>query len=554
VATLRRTLHDSLQAFGDAFRHPGLRRLQLAWVGSNLGAWMGGLALAVYAYREDGAFAVGVIALVRMLAAGAVAPFLGTLGDRYPRVRVMVLSDLVRVVAVAAMAAVAATDGPSIVIYTLAVASGVAGTAFHPAQAALVPTLARTPAELTASNVTASTVEGVAIFVGPALAGVLLSVTSVELVFVLTSATFLWSAGMVRRIEETWKREAPEGPTSFLRETLAGISVLTGNRHVALLVGLFAAQTFVDGALGVLTVVLALEALDVGESGLGLLNSVTGAGALIGAVVAAGLVARGRLATDFGVGMVLWGVPLGAIALWLDPVVALIALTVVGVGNTIVDVAGDTLLQRAVPDELLARVFAIMESLMLVAVGIGSVVAPTLESLFGIRWALALTGALLPALTLLSWRVLARIDADAPVHTREVDLLRAIPIFAPLPPATLECLAGKLAGRRVPGGETVFHHGDPGDAFYVVAAGNVLVLKEDEPPIRLGAGGYFGEIALLRDIPRTATVEAETDVELLRLDRETFVNTVTRDAEASAAADAVVGARLGVRRPGLSAV
>lgn len=544
MTRLWRSLSESARSFRRIFADPDMRRLQLAWAASNVGAWTGGLALAVYAFRADGALAVGLLGLVRTAAAGVAAPFLGTLADRYPRVRVMVASDLVRVAGVTTMAVVVATGGPAVAVYVLAIVGSVAGTAFRPAQAALVPALARTPEDLTASNVTSSTTESVGIFAGPALGGLLLAATSTEVVFLVTAALFLASAVLVARIAEPSpaageEEDGEEG--SFLRETLAGFRVLAHDARIAVLVFLFGAQTFVDGALAVLTVVLALDALDVGASGLGLFNSAMGVGGLLGALAAAALVGRARLATDFGLGMLLWGLPLVLVALWLEPVFALVALALVGVGNTIVDVTGDTLLQRGVPDELLGRVFAIMESLMLLTVGLGSIAAPLLESVLGIRWALAITGALLPVLTFASWRVLARIDADARVPERELELLRATPLFVPLDPPTLEYLARRLRPRGVRAGETVVERGEAGDAFYLVADGTLAVDTGRE----LGSGDFFGEIALLRDVPRTATVVAKTDAELYELDGAEFVRAVSGNLEALRVANTFVAARLG---------
>ena len=545
VSGIRDRLRDSTDAFRRIFANPAMRRLQLAWACSNIGAWMGGLALAVYAFDQDGAVAVGVLALVRTVCAGLAAPFLGTLGDRHPRVRVMVASDLVRVVGVTTMAAIVLAGGPALIIYALAIAGSVAGTAFRPAQAALVPSLARTPEELTASNVASSTTEGLGIFVGPALGGFLLAATSTEVVFLATGALFLASALLVARIDEPLtEAEVEEEEGSFLLETLDGFRVLVRDARVAVLVGLFAAQTFVDGALGVLTVVLALDALDIGPSGLGVLNSAIGVGALLGAAVAAALIGRARLATDFGFGMLLWGLPLVLIALWLEPPFAVAALVLVGIGNTIVDVTGDTLLQRGVPEELLARVFAIMESLMLLTIGLGSITAPLLAEAFGVRWALALTGLLLPALTLASWRLLGRIDDAAQVPEHELALLRTLPMFAPLDAPTLEYLAGRLSRRQVNAGDTVCRKGDRGDAFYVVGTGEVEVTADGGPPRSLGEGDFFGEIALLRDVPRTATVVAKTDSELYELAGEDFVAALTGNAEALRVADTVVLSRL----------
>jgi MFS family permease len=546
VGGIRDRVREATAAFRRIFANPAMRRLQLAWACSNIGAWMGGLALAVYAFDRDGAVAVGVLALVRTVCAGFAAPFLGTLGDRHPRVRVMVASDLVRVVGVTTMAAIVFAGGPALIVYALAIIGSVAGTAFRPAQAALVPSLARTPEELTASNVASSTTEGVGIFAGPALGGFLLALTSTEVVFLATAALFLGSALLVAGIHEPRAEAEEQGEEegSFLRETLDGFRVLVRDSRIAVLVGLFAAQTFVDGALGVLTVVLALDALDIGPSGLGLLNSAIGVGGLLGAVAAAALIGRARLATDFGFGMLLWGLPLVVVALWLEPAFAAAAFVLVGIGNTIVDVTGDTLLQRGVPEELLARVFAIMESLMLLTVGLGSIAAPLLAEGLGVRWALAITGVLLPALTLASWRLLGRIDAAASAPEHELALLRTLPMFAPLDAPTLEYLAGRLSRRQVTAGETVCRKGEKGDAFYVVGAGEVEVTADGGPPRCLKEGDFFGEIALLREVPRTATVVAKTDAELYELAGDDFVAAVTGNVEALRVADTVVLARL----------
>lgn len=227
-----------------------------------------------------------------------------------------------------------------------------------------------------------------------------------------------------------------------------------------------------------------------------------------------------------------------------DPWVAFLAFGLVGVGNTIVDVAGDTLLQRAVPDAVLARAFAAMESVILIAVALGSVAAPVLIDLIGDRGTLIVVGGLLPVAAALSWRPLAAMDRVAPPP--ELELLRRVLLFAPLPPATLEYLAERLTKRRLRAGEPVFRAGEQGDRFYVIAEGVVEVTPVGGQPSELGAGDFFGEIALLRDVPRTADVVAKTDVEVLELEGADFVLAVAGHAEASRAADSVVGTRLGL--------
>jgi MFS family permease len=540
-------VRESVAAFARVFHHPALRRLQLAWVGSNVGGWAYTVAISVYAFRQDGAYAVGLIGFASWIAAGIASPVTGMLGDRYPRVRVMVVSDVLRAALLLLTAALAWRDVPSLAVYALSVVGTVVSSPFRPAQAALVPSLARTPEELTASNVAASTTESVGLFAGPALGGVLVAVVGVEATFVATAALLAWSALLVIQIREPERLEPSEPPENLFREGTAGFRVIAAVPKLRLLSGLFAAQTFVDGALGVIIVVLALETLDIGASGLGLLNSASGIGGIVGGVLAAALVARGRLATDFGIGLVLWGLPLAIVGLVVDPIVAVVAFAVLGVGNTIVDVAGDTLLQRSVDNDVLARAFAAMDGLMLLTVGLGALVAPVLIDVFGVRTASIVVGALLPLLALLSWRALARMDAEAAVRERELELLRGVPIFAPLPPPVLESLAARAVRRHVKAGEIVFRKGDPGDAFYVIGEG-ALTLSLDGAPQRLEQGDFFGEIALLRDVPRTATITAETETELLTLRRDDFLPVVTGHAGASAAAAAVVGARLGTSR------
>ena len=544
-------LAESGRAFREVFDNPALRRIQLAWATSILGTWAYGIAVVVYAYEHGGAKAVGIVGLARWVAAAIASPFAALLGDRYDRRWVMVASDLARVVLIAAAAATVYAGGPQLVVYVLAGLVGVAATAFRPAEAALIPTLARTPEELTAANVAASTIESVGIFGGPALGGVLLAATGAGTVFAVTAGMVLWSvfflAGMPRPTEAAREREG----VSVVDELLAGFRTIARERRLRLLVGLFSAQTFVDGMLNVLIVVVALKLLDTGRAGVGFLNSAVGIGGLLGALAAAALVGRRRLAADFGLGIFVWGVPIALVAVWPNQVFALVLLGIVGIGNTLVDVSGMTLLQRAAPDDVLARVFGVLESLLLLTIGLGALVAPLLLDWLGTRGALIVAGALLPVLVVPAWPRLTAIDRAAHIDTERIELLRANPIFAPLPPSTLEQLADGLAEVHVPAGGQVVRQGEPGDRFYLIGDGTLDVAVDGRPGNQLGPGDAFGEIALLRDVPRTATVTARTDALLYALDRDVFIPAVTGFGPSLSAAEAVIGMRLGPGRAGL---
>ena len=547
-------LRESLRAIGDVFGNPGLRRLQFAWIGSVTGDWAYAIALAVFAYEAGGATAVGLVALLRFLPSAAVAPFAAVLADRYPRQRVMLAADAIRAVALAGAAAVALADGPAPAVYALAALVAVVSTAFQPAQAALIPTLARDPRELTAANVASSTIESVGSFLGPAIGGLLLAVTSPGVVFAATAGAFVWSALNVARIPASPPAREDVVEEALHREALAGFRAIFAHPSLRLVVGLYSAQTLVAGALNVLVIVAALELLDLGRSGPGLLNSAVGIGGLIGAGVALGLVGMRGLGTAFAFGLVLWGLPLVLFGAWPTTGAAVLFLGLLGIGNTLVDVSGLTLLQRTAPPEVLGRVFGVLESLVVGTLGLGAIIAPLLVSLFGVRWALVATGLLLPALALASWARLRTIDERAVVPRHELERLRSLPLFAPLPPATLEHLATNLVRVPAAAGSEITRQGDVGDRFYLVDGGELEVSSDGQVVSALGPGDYFGEIALLRDVPRTATVTAKTDAALLALERDEFVSAVTGHPASLEAADAVVAARLGRFRPGLASI
>ena len=547
-------LRESLRAIGDVFGNPGLRRLQFAWIGSVTGDWAYAIALAVFAYEAGGATAVGLVALLRFLPSAAVAPFAAVLADRYPRQRVMLAADAIRAVALAGAAAVALADGPAPAVYALAALVAVVSTAFQPAQAALIPTLARDPRELTAANVASSTIESVGSFLGPAIGGLLLAVTSPGVVFAATAGAFVWSALNVARIPASPPAREDVVEEALHREALAGFRAIFAHPSLRLVVGLYSAQTLVAGALNVLVIVAALELLDLGRSGPGLLNSAVGIGGLIGAGVALGLVGMRGLGTAFAFGLVLWGLPLVLFGAWPTTGAAVLFLGLLGIGNTLVDVSGLTLLQRTAPPQVLGRVFGVLESLVVGTLGLGAIIAPLLVSLFGVRWALVATGLLLPALALASWARLRTIDERAVVPRHELERLRSLPLFAPLPPATLEHLATNLVRVPAAAGSEITRQGDVGDRFYLVDGGELEVSSDGQVVSALGPGDYFGEIALLRDVPRTATVTAKTDAALLALERDEFVSAVTGHPASLEAADAVVAARLGRFRPGLASI
>jgi MFS family permease len=373
-------------------------------------------------------------------------------------------------------------------------------------------------------------------------------VTSTGAVFVVTALMLAVSVLFISLVRVP-QRERPRSEveaSTIVSEALAGFRAIGHDPSLRVMMGLFTAETAVAGALQVYIVVLALESLDLGDGGVGFLNSAMGVGALVGAVAALSLAGVRRLSPAFLVGLVLRGVPLVAVGLVSDSLVpVLVFLAVFGLGGAFVDVPGLTIVQRSVQEDVLARVFGVIQMLWLSSIGIGAALAPVLVGWLGLDGALIATGALLPALVVLFGVKLVRIDAEAvPPRADELRILASIPIFTPLPGLSLEHLAGRLVPLRLEPETVIVREGDAGDRFFIVAEGTVEVSEYGRPISELAAGGYFGEISLIRDVPRTATVTAKTPVVLYALDREDFLAAVTSHAPSAEAAEEVVSSRL----------
>lgn len=536
-------LAEPLQVLGRVFRNGDLRRLELAWAASNLANRASALAVAVYAYETDGIRAVGIIAFIRLSVAAAASPWLAVLADRRPRRQVLIGSNLVGCLLLGALAALVLVDASALPVYVLAVTVAVVEPLFRSAQVAFTPSLVETPEELTGANVIASAVESVGLFAGPALGALLLVLTGTGTVFAVSAGLLLLSLALVARIGLAGK-PSPEARGARSHTLLAGWRAIVSEPSLRVVIGLFSAQTLVAGMLNVLVVVLAIELLDLGTAGVGWLDGMVGIGATLGVLAVAGLAGRRRLSGFFALGLLLWGVPLALVAAWPEPVAALVLLAILGVGNTLVDVTGVTLMQRAAPDEVLGRVFGAFEALVALAMALGSLLTPVLISALGTRGATLVAGLILPVLLIPLWRPLTSIDRAAAAPTEQVELLRGVPIFATLAPPELERLAKALVEVHVESGTAIFDEGAPGDRFYVIADGRAVVEAGGERIRTLEPGDFFGEIALLRDVPRTATVRALTPLRLLALDRETFVATVTGHPASAEAAGSIVAARL----------
>jgi MFS family permease len=542
-----------LAAAADALRrvlvNPDIRRALLAWMLGYAGEWSWLVALWVYAYQTSGVVAVGFLGLARTLPAAILSPALSTLTDRLPRHRVLLAIHLGRATLLAVAAASVAAGLSPFVVYAIAPLDALLGVLHRPTHMPLMPALARSPEELVASNVASSTFEGIGTLIGPALGGVLIAYASPAWGFGLSALVFATAALSVSGIRpaQELRRENQRG--GLIATLFGGIRALATYPRAGLIVGLFFAQIIVRGLLNVLLVVAAVELLRVGEQGVGYLNSAIGAGGFLGVLATITLVSRRRMAAPFAIGLVLWGTPILLIGLLPWAPAAVLFLAVLGLGNAVLDVAGFTIMQRSVPNAVRGRVFGVLESGVMLGGGIGSALAPLLLALLGVRGALVATGLVLPLLAVVTWRWVAQADADAVIPERELAILRGVPMLAPLPMTIVEQVAGDIAIRSYADGEPIIRQGEVGDRFYIIASGRAEASANGERLRSMGPGDSFGEIALLRDVPRTASVVAIGPVEAYALDRAAFVAAVCGDLRSRSAADAVVRERLADKPP-----
>jgi MFS family permease len=540
---VNRAVH-ALAGLAAVLRNENLRRLELAWGGAITAEWAHFVALGVFAYDAGGTVAVGIAGLVRMLPAALLAPFAASLGDRFRRERFLVAIALVGAAALAASAVAFFVSENAVVIFALAAVVGLASTLVRPAQQALLPSLARTPEELIGSNGATSTIESLGTLVGPLLAGVLVSVADAGVVFAVGSGALLASTVLFARVlvEGRLHAAAVVRTERAYRRLVAGIAFLVRAPRPRLVVGLIGAQTFVRGCLNVLIVVTAFRVLDANAGAVGYMTAAVGVGGLVGALGAFTLTGR-RLAVAFGVALVFWGLPIALMAPSPYLVLALVLLAVVGAANSVEDVAAFTLLQRIVPDDVLTRVLGVLWGLAMGGVALGSIVAPAVVRLVGPRAALVAVGVILPLLALFAWRRLTEIDRSAPGPAPELAVIDSVPMLAPLSIAAKEHLATTLVPVRVAAGDALIRAGDPGDRFYIVADGE-LEIAGDGLHVTARAGDHFGEIALLRDVPRTATVRAVAESRLFALERGDFLAAVTGHSDVRAAGEAIAAERL----------
>lgn len=580
MEALSQQLRLTVRVITAVLANRSLRRAELAFFGFNaveFGTWTAAL---LYAYEATGPFSVGIVALVMLLPASFVAPAAGTAADRHDRRRVLVLGYLAFALTLGATAVAMLGGWPPAVVYATATAAAAALTLVRPTHSSILPSLARTPEELTAANGVSGMAEGAGWIVGPLVGAVVLAVASPGAVFALGAVACLGGAALVLAIRPARPpaaatapaREAPGDltpsgvrsrdrgpgagpddasaprgatpPEGYRRMLADGFRVLARDHNARLIVAIMSARMLLIGVMDVLTVLLALELFDTGESGASILNAALGTGTIVGGLVAFSLIGRRQLSVVVLAAALLWSLALGLVGAIATGTTAPLMLAVGSIGLAVIDVAGRTILQRTVADDVLARIFGLLEGLAMGALAAGSVITPFVIGLVGLQSAVIVFAAILPLVVAACWPGLRRLDRTAVIPVQELALLRLVPMLEALQLPYGEAVARNAFWVTVPAGQVVIRQGDVGDRFYVLSSGHLRV-NRDGVDVRdfTQPGDAFGEIALLRGVPRTATVTAVEESVLLALDRAHFLEAVTGHPDAMAAANRVADER-----------
>ncbi len=527
-----------MRRYGDILRNGAMVRALLSFGAAFTAEWAFTVALGLVAFADGGAVAVGLVGLLRLIPAAVLAPVIATYADRMPRERVLFGSSAVRGLATLGAAGVLFADGPIWVVYALAILSTIAFTPFRASHSALMPSLCRSPDELTTVNVVRGALDSLSLIAGSLAAAVLVAVADLPAVFVFAGACALVSAVLVVRLPYDRIPVTAKGTARLLTEVREGLAAVASQPGVGVVVGLVVLQAAIRGAFTVFVVVVAIDLLGGSQSDVGVLTGAVGIGALIGSLLCTLLVGSHAMTRWLGIAIVLWGAPLTIMGALPYGLVALLAAGLIGVGNAMVDVTAFTLLARMSPNEVLARVFGVLESLGALAVGAGALMAPLAIELVGVRGALIAVGGVTPVVCLLWWRRLTFIDQSVAVRSEAIVLLRQVPMLRPLPVPVIEMLARGLTRVELTTGDVVFRAGDRGEAFYILSEGAVDVVDEDRVVRTMRAGAGFGEIALLGNGLRTMTVRAAAPTELYAIRSTDFLPAVSGISGARAAAEA----------------
>jgi MFS family permease len=539
ISEAKPSLRD--QVFGPYRVLRGRRNLQLlfgAQIVSSFGNWLYIVALLVLAYDLTGsATIVAVLTFVRLLPFGLFLPITGILADRWNRKTLMIAANLGRSLCMLGLVLV---DSPATLwlAFFLAFIFSSLSSLFMPAIRSVLPSVVGDEDDLVKANSLWTQMDSLSFVLGPFFGSILLLLGQVQTAFLVNGLAFLIASITLLFVRVPPRTETPRPKEEgWLAENLAGFRFLFRQNEgvLAAFTVAVAGMAFMGGAFWTLLVVMAAQTFGLGSEGTGFLNAAYGFGGVLAGFAVGLLVARLRLHWVF-----FWSTLVGHIVVvffGLSPagVFPFVLLALIGLTDVFSEVSGTTVVQTGTPNELLGRVFGAFEWAAISAMLLGSLVIGPFIDLFGPRTATVMFGVIGIILLLgcLPW--LRRLESVLGVRV----FIRQVPVLSSLSHGVLDDLASRMQLEKVPDDTVIVRQGEHGDRLYIIKSGEAEVVvkgnREQEVALEtLAKMDYFGEIALLRDVPRTATVKARGPVELYSLSRDDFQSLLQRSEELKA--------------------
>jgi Cyclic nucleotide-binding domain/Major Facilitator Superfamily len=526
-----------------------LRRVEVGYFGFSFAEHATWLATLVYAGQQGGPSEVGAVAVVMLLPAFVLAPFAAYAGDRFAPQRALAAGYVAQALSMGATAAAMAADKP-LLAYAFATVAATCVSFTRPVMGSLLPVLTHAPAELVAANVVANMIEQAGLFVGPATAGVLMAVGSPSWVFVASAVAVGVAALGVLRLgrPELLERRADVEAKSVVRDVFAGFATMRTSPLLRTLVLIAVMAAVAKGIADVIFVTFADARLGDGEGGDGLPGALAagyGIGALLGAAGSARPLASGRSTAVFVAGAAMVGGALTALSLIGTLPLSLVGFAVMGAGESVLGLAVFVAVQRTAPIGLLSRVFGIVEGFGMGATALGALAVTALGRATSLATALWLLGVALALLVVGCVVALHRRGGVVPpVDERVIERLLHDPLLAPLAAPVVERLARGVESVVFESGDIAVQEGDAGTRYFLVTDGQGEVSIGGRLVGVVSAGDSFGEIALLRDVPRVATVRATTALATLAIERADFLEAVTGNQRSHRLARAKIDSHL----------
>ena len=551
-----------LAAYRTIASNRNLVRLFIGEFVSGIGDWLYLVALLVVVYRETAdPFVLGVVGGARIIPYIVLSVPAGILIDRFDRRLILIVTDIVRGLAMVGLALVTFLDGPVWLIVSLAIFATCFAVFFRPSIGSYLPSLVRNEAELGPANSVFATLGEITFIIGPAIGGLIIAATDLGWAFVINALSFLgpvlvlWSLPPNRprakkeatpaeaEVEAEAEAATNTGTAPSTPEAAPAVTVRSIFRPVAGIAILNMVAGFFWGGLSVALVILAVDRLGAGEDATGFLWAAIGVGGVVGAVGSSAIVLRPNLAPAMLLGAAILGAGFFLLGLVTDLTLALVAMVVIAAGAVLAEVVDTTILQRVVPDAIRGRTLGVLQTAMTLTYAAGSFLVPIIMTSLGAEVLLPIGGALIFGASLVTLVLVGPHFRRAPASDSAADTLGRVarlPLFAGVSPAALELALQRLVPVPVTAGSVVIREGDPADRFYLIESGRFVVDQRDpgtglDRRLRvMGPDEVFGELGLMHNAPRSASVTAQTDGQLLALDGPEFLELVNAGPEVSA--------------------